>query len=78
MNADEALQLIEQDVDSAPQEAVLWALSRAQLARGLVLALAGKRREAKRILDAEAETGLLCELGRKIHETFPKGSRITL
>lgn len=59
MNVDQAVALIERDVDFAPQDAVVYAISRAQLARAVKFALEGKRREAKAILDAEAETGLI-------------------
>jgi hypothetical protein len=59
LTVDEAVRLIEQDVDTAPQEAVLYAMSRAELARALAFALDHNPREAKRILESEAETGLL-------------------
>jgi hypothetical protein len=59
MNATEAVGLIEEDVNHAPQDAVVYAISRARLAKAVQLALEGSRRMAKSILDAEAETGLI-------------------
>jgi hypothetical protein len=58
LNPDQCVELIERDVDSAPQDAVVYALSRARLARGLACALIGHRREALVILETEAETKL--------------------
>jgi len=64
MNAIEAVGLIEEDVNHAPQDAVVYAISRARLAKAVQLALDGSRRMAKSILDAEAETGLIgCRWG---------------
>jgi hypothetical protein len=59
VNTETAVTLIEQDVNIASKDAIIFAQSRAQLARAVILALKGKRKEAVNILEKEAETSLI-------------------